>query len=142
MFAFPKQQQKSCCVLEHARAASLLPLFLCTTRACFHPLLDVKEGFPMYLRSLETITMSLRRLQGKNSTSFMLFLRFFDFDDADDSQDEALPEQDHGLPSYLDLDSGIQACLGWYLLAKAARPSVTISFSPFLEGAVLFIPLK
>ena len=45
---------------KHARAASLLPLFLCTTRACFHPLLDVKEGFPMYLRSLETITMSLR----------------------------------------------------------------------------------
>ena len=79
MFAFPKQQQKSCCVLEHARAASLLPLFLCTTRACFHPLLDVKEGFPMYLRSLETITISLRRREGKNSTSFMLFLVSHDF---------------------------------------------------------------
>ena len=113
MFAFPKQQQKSCCVLEHARAASLLPLFLCTTRACFHPLLDVKEGFPMYLRSLETITMSLRRREGKNSTSFMLFLRFFDFDDADDRQDDV--GRVHGLlPIHnLDLGCGIAPCLGW-----------------------------
>ena len=80
--------------------------------------LRIKEGLPMYLRSLETITMSLRRLQGKNSTSFMLFLRFFDFDDADDRQDDV--GRVHGLlPIHnLDLGSGIPACWAGALWLK------------------------
>ena len=62
---------------------------------------------------LRASTASLRRLQGKNSTSFMLFLRFFDFDDADDRQDDV--GRVHGLlPIHnLDLDRGNAPCLGW-----------------------------
>ena len=142
MFAFPKQQQKSCCVLEHARAASLLPLFLCTTRACFHPLLDVKEGFPMYLRSLETITISLRRREGKNSTSLMLFLLSLDFGSVFGREDDV--GRVHGLlPIHnLDLGRAQKASFCWCALDKAARASVTISFSSNFRGAFLLITLE
>ena len=44
MFAFPKQQQKSCCEKDHAPAACELALFPCTMMACCQPLCALKKG--------------------------------------------------------------------------------------------------
>ena len=43
MFAFPKQQQKSCCVLEHAPARRAWRAFPCTMMACYQPLCALKK---------------------------------------------------------------------------------------------------
>ena len=49
----------------------------------------------------------------------------------------------HGLlPIHnLDLDRGIPACLDWCANHKGHKHNLTISFSPFLEGAVSLVPL-
>ena len=76
------------------------------------------------------------------SHDIVLKLQSHDFGSVFGRQDEEFVEREQVFADNLDLDSGNAACLGWCALAKAARPSVTISFSPFLAGAVLFIPLK
>ena len=68
--------------------------------------------------SYETITMSLRRLQGKMSQDIVLFLLSHDFGSVFGRGREDDVGRVHGLlPIHnLDLGSGIPACLGWYLL--------------------------
>ena len=87
-------------------------------------------------------TASLRQREGENSTSLMLFLLSLDFGSVFGREDDV--GRVHGLlPIHnLDLDRGTPACFCWCALAKAARPSVTISFSSNFRGAFLFIPLK
>ena len=75
--------------------------------------LRIKEGLPMYLRSFETITMSLRWREGEISHEIVLKLLSHDFECVNGREDDV--GRVHGLlPIHnLDLGCGIAPCLGW-----------------------------
>ena len=96
----------------------------------------------MYLRSFETITISLRRLQSKNSTSLTLFLRFFDFDDADDRQHEEFVEREQVFADNVDLGRPQKPSFCWWLLMLGCRASIPFALSSNFGGAVFFNALE
>ena len=79
---------------KDARLASLVLLFFFATMACCLPLFDLAQGLAMPSDSLPTIAISLWRLQGKNSASFMLFLLSLDFGSAFGRQHEKFVERE------------------------------------------------
>ena len=72
----------------------------------------------------------------------MLFLLFLDFEPVSHREDEEFVEREQVFADNVDLGRAQKASFCWYLLAKAARPSVTISFSSNFRGAVSFIALE
>ena len=90
---------------------------------------------------LRASTASLRQREGENSTPFMLFVLSLDFGSVFGREDDA--GRVHGLlPIHnLDLGRAQKASFCWRALAKAARPSVTISFSCNFRGAISLLPL-
>ena len=90
---------------------------------------------------LRTIATSSRQQEGEISHEIVLKLQSLDFGSAFGREDEEFVEREQVFADNLDLGSGIPPCLGWCALAKAARPSVTISFSSNFGGAISLVPL-
>ena len=71
----------------------------------------------------------------------MLFLLSLDFESVFGREHEEFVEREQVFADNLDLDRAQKASFCWCALAKAARPSVTISFSSKIAGADPLLPL-
>ena len=72
----------------------------------------------------------------------MLFLLFLDFEPVSHREDEEFVEREQVFADNVDLGRAQKPSFCWCALDKAARASVTISFSSNSRGAILVIPLK
>ena len=72
----------------------------------------------------------------------MLFLLSLDFKPVYHREDEEFVEREQVFADNVDLDRAQKPSFCWCALDKAARPSVTISFSSFWAGQFFFIALE